>query len=103
MSKLIPRIGFPWTVRILGFIILLFCGIASFLVKSRLSPRPKPFEFSSLVRPFGELRFTLVVVASFFVFWGMYLPFNYLNIEARQQGVSPALIPYLLPIINAVR
>ncbi|GAP85106.1 putative riboflavin transporter MCH5 [Rosellinia necatrix] len=102
MSHLIPRIGFPWTVRILGFIVLLFCGLASFTVRSRLPPRPKPFHFAELVRPFHELRFTLVVVASFFVFWGLYLPFNYLNIQAQQQGVDPALIPYILPIVNAV-
>ncbi|KAJ2984776.1 hypothetical protein NUW58_g5884 [Xylaria curta] len=102
MSHLIPRIGFPWTVRILGFIVLLFCGIASFTVKSRLPPSPKPFHFIDLVKPFKETRFALTVVASFFVFWGLYLPFNYLNIQAQEQGVDPTLIPYLLPIVNAV-
>ncbi|KAH8163983.1 hypothetical protein CIB48_g4269 [Xylaria polymorpha] len=102
MSHLIPRIGFPWTVRILGFIVLLFCGVACFIVKSRLPPRPMPFHFVELVRPFKELRYSLVVVASFFFFWGLYLPFNYLNIQAQQQGVDPTLIPYLLPIVNAV-
>ncbi|KAI1352061.1 monocarboxylate permease-like protein [Xylaria sp. FL0043] len=102
MSHLIPMIGFPWTVRILGFIVLVFCGIASFTVKSRLPPRPKPFHFSELVTPFKELRFSLVVVAAFFFFWGLYLPFNYLNIQAQQQGVDPTLIPYILPIVNAV-
>ncbi|KAI1173360.1 monocarboxylate permease-like protein [Nemania sp. FL0916] len=101
MAHLIPRIGFPWTVRILGFIVLLFCGSACFIVKSRLPPTPKPFEFAQLVRPFTELRFTLVVVASFFVFWGLYLPLSYLNIQAQEQGVDPALIPYILPIVNA--
>ncbi|KAI0468232.1 monocarboxylate permease-like protein [Xylaria cf. heliscus] len=102
MSHLIPRIGFPWTVRILGFIVLLFCGFASFTVKSRLPPRPKPFVFSELVVPFKELRFSLVVAASFFFLLGLYLPFNYLEIQAQQQGVDPTLIPYLLPIVNAV-
>ncbi|KAI0099697.1 monocarboxylate permease-like protein [Nemania sp. FL0031] len=102
MSHLIPMIGFPWTVRILGFIALFCCGVACFTVKSRLPPRPTPFHFMQLVRPFKEARFALVVVASFFVFWGLYLPFNYLNIQAQQQGVNPTLIPYILPIVNAV-
>ncbi|KAI0433204.1 monocarboxylate permease-like protein [Xylaria sp. FL1042] len=102
MSHLIPMIGFPWTVRILGFIVLLFCGIASFTVRSRLPPRPKPFHFAELVTPFKEPRFALIVIASFFFFWGLYLPFNYLNIQAQQQGVNPTLIPYILPIVNAV-
>ncbi|KAI1429076.1 monocarboxylate permease-like protein [Xylaria sp. FL1777] len=102
MSQLIPKIGFPWTVRILGFIVLLFCGIASFTVKSRLPPQPKPFHFSELIEPFKELRFVLFVVGAFFFFWGLYLPFNYLEIQAQQQGVNPTLIPYILPIVNAV-
>ncbi|KAI0868639.1 monocarboxylate permease-like protein [Hypoxylon argillaceum] len=102
MSRLIPRIGFPWTVRILGFIALFCCGVACFTVKSRLSPKAKPFHFTDLTRPFKEARFALVVVSAFFVFWGLYLPFNYLNIQAQQQGVDPALIPYILPIVNAV-
>lgn len=103
MSKLIPRIGFPWTVRILGFIVLALCGSACFLVKSRLQPQPKPFHFVELVKPFRDARFSLTVVATFFVFWGLYLPLNYLNIQAQEQGVDPALIPYILPIVNAVR
>ncbi|KAI1158582.1 monocarboxylate permease-like protein [Nemania serpens] len=102
MSQLIPRIGFPWTVRILGFIVLAFCGSACFMVKSRLPPRPKPFHFVELVKPFSDARFSLTVVAGFFVFWGLYLPLNYLNIQAEQQGVNPTLIPYILPIVNAV-
>ncbi|KAI1114021.1 monocarboxylate permease-like protein [Nemania sp. NC0429] len=102
MSQLIPKIGFPWTMRLIGFIVLVFCGIACFLVKSRLPPRPKPFHFSELVSSFRDPRFSLVVASNFFVFWGLYLPLNYLNIQAEEQGVSPALIPYILPIVNAV-
>ncbi|KAJ3559189.1 hypothetical protein NPX13_g9569 [Xylaria arbuscula] len=103
MSQLIPKIGFPWTVRILGFIVLLFCGMASFTVKSRLPPQPKPFHIAELIAPFKEVRFALVLIGAFFFFWGLYLPFNYLNIQAQQQGVTPSLIPYILPIVNAVR
>ncbi|KAI1361516.1 monocarboxylate permease-like protein [Xylaria arbuscula] len=102
MSQLIPKIGFPWTVRILGFIVLLFCGMASFTVKSRLPPQPKPFHIAELIAPFKEVRFALVLIGAFFFFWGLYLPFNYLNIQAQQQGVTPSLIPYILPIVNAV-
>ncbi|KAI1321419.1 monocarboxylate permease-like protein [Xylariaceae sp. FL0255] len=102
LSKLIPRIGFPWAVRSLGFIFLGLCGGSCFIVKSRLPPQPKPFDVMGYVRPFYEARFSAVVAALFFVFWGMYLPFNYVDIQAQQQGVDPNLIPYLLAIINAV-
>ncbi|KAI0154706.1 monocarboxylate permease-like protein [Xylariaceae sp. FL1272] len=102
LSKLIVRIGFPWTVRALGFIVLALCGTACLLVKSRINPTPRPFELWAYITPFKEARFTIVVAASFFVFWGMYLPFNYINIQAQQLGVDANLIPYLLSIISAV-
>ncbi|KAI0389301.1 MFS general substrate transporter [Xylariaceae sp. FL0594] len=102
MAKLIPRIGFPWTIRSLGFIVLVFCGAACSTVKSRLPPRKKPIVVAALVKPFRDIRYSLVVAASFFVFWGLYLPFNFINLQAQQQGVSPDLVPYILPILNAV-
>ncbi|KAI3324543.1 major facilitator superfamily domain-containing protein [Xylariaceae sp. AK1471] len=102
MDKLIPRIGFPWTVRILGFMFLALCGISCVTVKSRLPPRPKPLRVSDYLRPFKELKFTIVVTASFFLFWGLFLPFNYLILQAMDAGVDPTLVPYILPILNAL-
>ncbi|KAI2634615.1 monocarboxylate permease-like protein [Xylaria nigripes] len=102
MSHLIPRIGFPWTMRLLGFIVLGFCGIACFTVKSYLPPRPKPFVFHDLVKPFREPRFALLAAGSFFVLWGMYLPINFLTIQAKELGVKPGLVPYILPVLNAL-
>ncbi|KAI1115680.1 major facilitator superfamily domain-containing protein [Nemania sp. NC0429] len=102
MDKLIPQIGFPWTIRILGFMFLALCGISCFTVKSRLPPRPKPLRLSDYVSPFKELKFTIVVVASFFLFWGLFLPFNYLILQAADAGIDPTLVPYILPILNAL-
>ncbi len=34
---------------------------------------------------------------------GMFLPFNYVLLQAKAAGVSPTLITYLLPILNAAR
>ncbi|KAI1505079.1 major facilitator superfamily domain-containing protein [Biscogniauxia marginata] len=102
MVQLIPRIGFPWTMRVLGFVVLVLCGVSCATVKSRLPPRPKPFHAADYVRPLRELPFALVVGGSFFCFWGLFLPFSYLNLQAQQQGIDEALVPYLLPILNAL-
>ncbi|KAI1097254.1 MFS general substrate transporter [Jackrogersella minutella] len=102
MNHLIPEIGFPWTMRILGFMFLALCGFACFTVKSRLPPRKKPFNVMDYVRPLREPAFLCIVLAAFFFFWGMFLPFNYIELQAKQQGISADIIPYLLPIINAV-
>ncbi|KAL7619469.1 hypothetical protein AAE478_010008 [Parahypoxylon ruwenzoriense] len=102
MNHLIPRIGFPWTMRVLGFIFLALCGFSCVTVKSRLPPRKKPFNIEDYIRPLKEPAFLCIVCAAFFFFWGMFLPFNYLQLQAQQQGIDPAIVPYLLPILNAV-
>jgi MFS family permease len=100
--KLIPRIGFPWTVRVLGFMFLALCGLACVTVKSRLPPRSKPFDIKTYLKPFTEPAMLLTILGGFFFFWGLFLPFNYIILQAQAGGVSADLVPYLLPIINAV-
>ncbi|KAI2606752.1 MFS general substrate transporter [Hypoxylon sp. NC1633] len=102
MDHLIERIGFAWTIRVLGFIFLALCGFACVTVKSRLPPRKKPFNIGDYMRPFRELPFVFVFLGTFFSFWGMFLPFSYIELQAQQQGIDASIVPYLLPILNAV-
>lgn len=102
MDHLTREIGFPWTMRVLGFMFLALCGIACATVKSRLPPNPKPFVIHDYVRPFTELPMILTLLGGFLFFWGMFLPFSYITLQAQAAGISPSLVPYLLSIINAV-
>ncbi|KAH9985673.1 MFS general substrate transporter [Xylariaceae sp. FL0662B] len=102
VNHLIPEVGFPWTMRILGFMFLALCGVACATVKARLPPRPKPLVVADYARPLREPAFLCVVLGSFFAFWGLFLPFNYLELQAQQEGVDPKLVPYLLPILNSL-
>ncbi len=103
LHRLIPQIGFPWAMRTLGFILLALCTFACATVKSRLPPRKKPFNINDYTRPLREPTFICVVVGAFFFFWGMFLPFSYIELQAQREGIDPAIVPYLIPIINAVR
>lgn len=102
MDKMIKSVGFPWMMRTMAFIFLALLLIASVTVKSRLPPRPKPFIFSEYISGFRELRFSITVFGLFLFMWGMFLPFNYVLLQAEAAGMSETLIPYLLPILNAV-
>lgn len=102
MNHLIPHIGFPWTVRVIAFLFLGMCGITCATVKSRLPPRPTPFVLADYMNAFREPPFFTTVMGSFFFLWGMFLPFNYVILQAQQQGMDPSIVPYLLPILNAV-
>ena len=101
VQRLIPEVGFPWTMRICGFLILFMLIIMNLTVKSRLPPSPRPFSVMDFVRPLGEPAFLLVCLGSLGVFFGLFLPFNYVILQALEIGMNPDLAGYLLAILNA--
>ncbi|EJP69333.1 monocarboxylate permease-like protein [Beauveria bassiana ARSEF 2860] len=102
MDHLIPRIGFPWTIRAVAFLFLFLLLIVNLTVKSRLSPKPRPFVLQEYFDTFKDVKMVLAIVGSFFFMWGMFLPFNYILLQAQAAGMSQKLVPYLLPILNAI-
>lgn len=103
IEKLIPKIGFAWTMRVVAFIFLGLLLVACATVKSRLPPRPKPLVLRDYVAGFTEAPFSLVLAGNFVFYWGMFVPYNYILLQARDAGMSEELIEYLIPILNAVR
>lgn len=103
VTKLIPEVGFPWAMRTVAFTILGLMIIANLTVKSRLKPKPKPLAIMEFIRPFGDIPFLLVTLGSWFFFFGMFLPFTYIILQAQADGMSINLSVYLIPILNAAR
>jgi predicted MFS family arabinose efflux permease len=99
IQQLLPRIGFPWTIRVCGFIMLLtnICTIAFY--RTRLPPRRTGplVEWSS----FKEWPFMLYCAASFFNFWGLYFAFFFVGSFGREiLGMSyPDSINLLLTMV----
>ncbi|KAJ3524305.1 hypothetical protein NM208_g12110 [Fusarium decemcellulare] len=102
MDKMIKEVGFPWMMRTMAFMFLVLLAISCVTVKSRLPPRPKPFVFMEYIQGLREPPMVITIIGFFFFFWGMFLPFNYVLLQAEAAGISETLIPYLLPILNAV-
>lgn len=102
-NHLIPRLGFPWTLRIVALILLALCSVACLTVKTRLTPRPKTLKARDYIRPLAEPAFFYTVVGGFCFLLGMFVPSNYITLQAKAAGVSPSLVPYLLSIINGFR
>lgn len=97
--RLISRIGFPWTMRAMGFMIFATTGIASLILKPRLPPRKNVsiVHWPSLRDPV-LMTFALCI---FFGFAGMYIPMFYIQTYAIQQGIDKELAFYLLSVLNA--
>lgn len=73
VEKLIPEVGFGWTMRICAFLILGLMIIANLTVVSRLPPMPRPVSWRDFVMPFAELPFALLSFGSFLMFMGKLL------------------------------
>ncbi|GAB1203307.1 hypothetical protein APSETT445_001936 [Aspergillus pseudonomiae] len=101
LSRLLPRIGFGWSLRISGFMVLAMLIIANLTVRSRIAPVPRPVKLADYVGPFSEIPFILLMLASCCGFFAMFVPINYVIVEAQEDGVNRDLAGYLLTILNA--
>lgn len=103
LSRLLPSVGFGWTLRICAFFILGMLLVANVAVKSRLAPVVRPVTLNDYVGPFAEIPFLMVTVAAFLGFFAMFIPINYVILQAQQAGVNGELAGYLLAILNGCR
>lgn len=97
VQQCLPSLGFPWTIRIIGFIMLLMNAITIALYRTRLPPR----KTGPLVdwASFKELPYALYCTGAFFSFWGLYFAFFYIGSYARnvlgasyQQSINLLLV-----------
>ncbi|THU94487.1 MFS general substrate transporter [Dendrothele bispora CBS 962.96] len=98
--KLIPLVGFPWTLRILGFILIFVLVIPNITLARRL---PAKNSQGGMFNPqvFKNLAFTVYAIASVMTFLGLYTVLTYIDISAIQVGVSEDFSFYLVSIANA--
>lgn len=99
--NLIPIVGFPWTMRILGFIQLFALAITNICIKRRLpakSPEERPKLSLSI---FKYAPYTMYTISMFVAFLGLYTVLTYIDQSAVTAGVDPDFSFYLVAIANA--
>ena len=81
VRQLLPRVGFPWTMRVLGFVQLATLLAVNAGLRQRLPPRRsgKIVEWQA----FREPQYALYAAGSFFCFWSVYIVFFYIASYAR--------------------
>lgn len=116
-----PKIGFPWTMRIVGFI-MIPCLIFSCTVARSPDTRTNNLENRDSNQESGEntteqknqqqshktealalLRkpsLQLLCLAMFIIYFGMFSPFFYTTSYAVEQGFSTSLAFYTVSIVN---
>ena len=76
-QQLLPKIGFGWTVRVMGFVILANLAIIMVLARPRIPPRTTGpiIEWAA----FKELPYVLFTIGMFLTLWGVYFAYYYVR------------------------
>ncbi|OOO06480.1 monocarboxylate transporter [Aspergillus flavus] len=92
------NLGFQWGMRILALVILVLCGLASFLVKSRL---PKGQLKAAIdIRSFKDSRFTLLSFGIFTLELEVFALIGLFPTYVTKQGFNTSASVYTLVVLN---
>lgn len=113
LRSILPKLGFSWSCRTLGFLFLALSLPANLLIKTRLAPsaiRPRNTasrlsrartrllpEFSAVLDP----GFALCTAGVFVMEWGLFLPLSYISLYTTAQGQSPSFGYTVVMLLNA--
>jgi MFS family permease len=94
--------GFAWGVRYASFLDLGILIIANLLMRTRLPPRQHKLEIGKMFREnlITDVPYLIFMAGAFLVFWGLFIPFFYLQLYAALHGISPTLVTYSVSIMN---
>ncbi|CAI7603223.1 unnamed protein product [Penicillium pancosmium] len=99
LSKMLnsTNLGFGWSIRIIGFLLIPLLSFSCITVRSRLPPRKSAFL---LPAAFKDRTYCMVIAALFFMFIEMFAPLFYMPTYAVKRGMDATLASYLLAIVN---
>ncbi|KAI6088831.1 MFS general substrate transporter [Hypoxylon rubiginosum] len=101
LQAVIPKLGFAWSTRIIGFMLLFLSAIANLLVRSRLPPSRHPYSVMPDWSLFRDLKFSFCCAGVWFMEWGIFTPLSYIVSYAAAHGQDPTDAYTLLALLNA--
>ncbi|KAF8630771.1 hypothetical protein AX15_002740 [Amanita polypyramis BW_CC] len=100
-KNLIAHVGFKWTMRILGLILVFTLGLANLILRHRLPPVNVSGGLINL-SAFRSPSYTIYCFSAFICYLGIYTVLTYIDVSAAGvPGVSYTLGFYLVSIANA--
>ncbi|KAK3317721.1 major facilitator superfamily domain-containing protein [Cercophora scortea] len=107
LREMLPNLGFPWSCRVLGFIMIGLAVPANLFIKTRLRPKrgPDGHPIIASVWPdltiFRDLRFAFSAIGIFFMEWGLFVPLTFIISYAAAHGQDATESYVLLSYLNA--
>ncbi|KAI6103628.1 MFS general substrate transporter [Pisolithus sp. B1] len=99
-QNLIPLVGFKWTVRMFGFMMLVALGISNLAIDRRLPPVNVKGGLLNLPA-FRNPAYTIYCISGIACSLGLYTMLTYLPVSATAVGMSNYFSFYLVAIANA--
>lgn len=104
LTHLVKEVGFPWAMRTAAFIILLLLILANLTVKPRvLLKRGGDSPPVDHLHPFRDPSTICLLLGFFLLTFGIFVPIDYIVVQARAAGMGAHILDYLVPILNAAR
>ncbi|KAF9518774.1 hypothetical protein BS47DRAFT_1325097 [Hydnum rufescens UP504] len=100
VRKLLPRVGFPWTMRITALIFIATTGTANITLRRRLPPKNVKGGLFNLPA-FRSMPYTLYTASMCVGLLGIYTVLTYIDTMAVGLGINPEMSFYLVAIANA--
>ncbi|KAB2579257.1 Major facilitator superfamily [Lasiodiplodia theobromae] len=96
---LAPRVGYPWAIRIIGFINAGMSLVACVLLQTRIPPNKRAGAAIDLVA-LREPPYAATTVAVFLIEFAIFIPLTYVPSYAIHVGVEPQHAYRLIALLN---
>lgn len=97
---LAPKIGFPWTMRIIGLVNLVLCVPACVLLRKRL-PHNKAAGASIDLKALRDIDYGLTTLAIWLIEFAVFIPYTYISTYAIHAGMPTQDAYRLNALLNA--
>lgn len=101
IQQLLPKLGFAWTVRVIGFVVLTLFIISNLILRTRVKPR----KLGGIIdwTAWREIPYACFAGGMFLIMFGLFFGFFYVSAYARTRlNVSKSSSDTLILVINAV-
>ncbi|KAF7354392.1 MFS general substrate transporter [Mycena venus] len=99
LRNIIPRVGFSWTLRIMGFILILTFGVANLCLARRLPPHKAAGGLFGL-HVFRNPAFSAWALSAFLGLFGAFNVGAYVTSSAVSYGISSNIAFYFVAMYN---
>ncbi|OAX77251.1 hypothetical protein ACJ72_08453 [Emergomyces africanus] len=91
-------VGFGWSIRIIGFLILAVLAPSCLAIRARLPPRKGAFL---LLSAFKQTQYIIIITFAFLMVLSVFTPIFFLPSYAVEHGMSKNLSSYIIAVLNA--